>query len=184
MENMSAEHRQGLRVECHEVPHDAESVWVTDEVAIRLPAGVTFRDVDGYDVTMILDKFSEGIRPSEVHVRALDGSEPVDGAVMRRLRFAELVQTATARVLVDQESRMLFASKHDAPDETRTGGAIKPTDQALRSLSSKHRLATQLGFPPSQFVQSAMGLSRATAGYWIKLARERGFLERSDRGRG
>lgn len=55
-----------------------------------------------------------------------------------------------------------------------------PTDDTLRWVAHLYRLAVVVGNGPRKAVEEALSLPRATAGRWIALARERGFLGPSE----
>jgi len=58
-----------------------------------------------------------------------------------------------------------------------------PTDDNLKVVMVAYRLAYASGVPPLKHVEESLGLPRSTAGRWVKLARERGFLGAAEKGR-
>ena len=70
------------------------------------------------------------------------------------------------------------------PDEREPWGRRMPeglaaegrTDRVLRWVAHFYRLSFALHEPPTAAVQELMGVSRATAGRWVKAARGRGYL--------
>jgi transposase len=55
-------------------------------------------------------------------------------------------------------------------------GRKGPTDQALRMVGAVYRIAYLMGEPPTRAVAQTFQVPRSTAGRWVHLARERGFL--------
>ena len=154
---------------------------VTEQTALLLPQGMTFRDVhgSGYDVHLVLDLYAEGLRARSVEVMARDGSEPVDWAVFRRIRLTELVQAGAAVAMFGAPQS--GEDRHPVMPSHLATVWSEPTDDALRAVAEVHRLAGALGLPENRFVEEQLGLDRYKAGYWIKRARLRGFLAPSKR---
>ncbi len=55
-----------------------------------------------------------------------------------------------------------------------------PTDEALRWVAYLYRFALVMEEPPTATVERMLELPRSTAGRWVALARQRGFLEQSE----
>jgi hypothetical protein len=51
-----------------------------------------------------------------------------------------------------------------------------PTDQALKRAAAVYRMAHLMGLPPTETVAQDLELPRSTAGRWVSMARQRGFL--------
>lgn len=52
-----------------------------------------------------------------------------------------------------------------------------PIDETLQVAADVYRVSRVIGDPPAKAVAQAFQIPQRTATYWIKLARERGFLE-------
>lgn len=161
-----------------EVDYSKDGQWreVAPGVMVRVPAHVELT-VDDYRVAFELALFSEGLRPQSISVTAKNGAKPVDGAVLRGLRIAELTREAIESVVLpmaaDGETiEMLPVALVESKFTKR------PDDRSLLRLSQVFKLAQLLGVPPAKYVQEKFELPRSTAGYWIKLAREKGYLEK------
>ncbi|MDF9874807.1 hypothetical protein [Cellulosimicrobium cellulans] len=148
-----------------------------------LPMRVTALDVDGYDVAFELDATSEGVRPVEVRVRAREGASPVSGGVMRALRIAELSQGALEYVIHADGGGVLPGLPE--PELVREARDVGPTDRVLEQVALSYRVAQLVGHPTSKYIQARFSdAPKSTVGNWVRLARERGFLEPVEAGRG
>ena len=55
-----------------------------------------------------------------------------------------------------------------------------PTDEALKRVAAVYRVAHLMGLPPTESVAQTSSLARSTAGRWVGMARERGFLGKAE----
>lgn len=65
-------------------------------------------------------------------------------------------------------------SEHQAAHRAPRSGRV--TDEDLRAVADVYLAATARGEPPVLAVEKEIGKSRPTAGRWVMMARERGFL--------
>lgn len=151
---------------------------------VVVPQEVTALDVGGYDVRIVIDQMDNSLRAREITITAREGSAPVDGAVLRRLRMGEVIKSATMALpfAPPKDEIVNVGTIHASYTPSKDVQKFEsPTDDALKELSSLHRTASELGIPETQFVKKQMNLSNSHALYWIRLARKRGFLPPSKR---
>jgi hypothetical protein len=55
-----------------------------------------------------------------------------------------------------------------------------PTDEALKQVAAMYRVAHLMGLPPTGAVAQGLSLARSTAGRWVSMARQRGFLGKAE----
>lgn len=55
-----------------------------------------------------------------------------------------------------------------------------PTEEALRRAAWVYRTAHLMGLPPTESVSQDLDLPRSTAGRWVSMARQRGFLGKAE----
>lgn len=55
-----------------------------------------------------------------------------------------------------------------------------PTDEALKQVAAMYRVAHLMGLPPTESVAQGLSLARSTAGRWVSMARQRGFLGKAE----
>lgn len=100
---------------------------------------------------------------------------PVENALRAALKAVPgLVTDATGR-----DFRELW---QDMKPELETARSDGPTATNLAMVAELYRVARVLHEPPLTMIESSFGLPNRTASHWVKLARERGHLERSDAG--
>ncbi len=156
-----------------------------------LPAMFVARDVDGVDVTMVLDMVDEGIRPIEVRVSSRDTAMPVTGETLRRVRVAELFKIAVGAIINYDPERVEGTTRtrltpiavdvairiFDAPEPPNALPERPESREALlQRVATMYRAASVAGIPPQKFVLESFQVPRSTAGYWIAQARARGYL--------
>lgn len=119
-----------------------------------------------------------------------EDSEPITSEGLRKLPVAALITSAAQQVLwsgwysqdtgdgSEQDVTMIPAPP--VPDDIAEHG---PTTQALMHVARQYRLAHAAGMAPTNAVADRLGLSRSTAGRWVMLAREQGYLGATTSGR-
>jgi hypothetical protein len=55
-----------------------------------------------------------------------------------------------------------------------------PTEEALRRVAWVYQTAHLMGLPPTESVSQDLDLPRSTAGRWVSMARQRGFLGKAE----
>lgn len=148
---------------------------------------------DGLDIEiMVVALPAEGGSAGRPICTALKISRLADGPsitpeVLRKVPVTALIRFAarmSLRYIDESTGRTLGASDRrmtdDLADRLRAEG---PTDRTLKWVADIYRTATVLSVPPTKSVQDELELPRSTAGSWVALAREKGFLGRSE-GRG
>jgi len=144
---------------------------------------VTDDDFNGFlvEVEVVPDKGRLAAR--SVSVRQRPDGPPVTGEVIRSVPVAAFVRSAAtvverAEPVGDGVFQMLDAAlTEQAADEYRQAG---PTDRTLRAVAALYRLAYAVGDAPTKGVEQGLGLPRSTAGRWVAMARERGFLGQAE----
>lgn len=146
---------------------------------------MTAEDFEGFDVAVTVVPSDGRLVARSVEVRQRDGGPPVTGEVIRRVPVASLVRQAGGWVnFVEKfhpngrpavmKRRMI---DKEGVDRLRQAG---PTDEALDWVAYVYRVALVLGNPPTGSVENVFELARSTAGRWVALARERGFLGKAE----
>lgn len=151
---------------------------------VRVPADVVCEPGEygsPYHVKLKIDFSGGRLGCTELTVKAPDG-ETITGTALRVVPVASIVREA-ARLLVmggKQEPDYMRYYPY-TPDFDVSAG---PTEAALRGVAASYSVAYVLGEPPAKAVERDLGLPTSTAGRWIKLARDKGFLPiPADKGR-
>lgn len=124
-----------------------------------------------------------------VEVAQADDGPPVTADVLRVLPLNRIMVLAVEDLLFDVEvAKAAAEGKTDTTKMTPLSWVAPdpgsgPTDDNIKVVSIAYRIAYACGVPPTKYVEERMGLSRATAGRWIKAARDRGLLGQTDPGR-
>lgn len=154
----------------------------TFPAGLKVPTGITFTAGGylGYDVRLEITLQDGRFVCREVAVRQIDGGPPVTGDSLRDLAIHEMVRAAIRLAVVreehDEQGLRTFgdlAAQLQAPAGLAKQGA---TDETLRWVAQAYEVAYALNEPPTKSVQTALGVSRATAGRWVAEARRKGLL--------
>lgn len=150
---------------------------IADEVAV---------DDRLYSVAMTIDMTPDGLRPIEVKVTAQtdrDGVQRahVTGTVLREVPVLDITREAMV-------NRARIGSGH-AIDLQREGvgqfAAMKgggATDDLIRWVAYVYNWADVLAAGPLQTVAAQFEVSPATAGRWVRRARDKGLIPEVDHG--
>lgn len=148
---------------------------------------------DGLDIEIVVVALpAEGGRSGRPICTSLKISQLGDGRsitpeVLRKVPVTSLIRFAARMSLryVDETSgRASSASSRSMTKDLATQlRAEGPTERTLKWVADIYRTATVLSVPPTKSVQDELDLPRSTAGSWVALARQRGFLGVSE-GRG
>lgn len=115
----------------------------------------------------------------------------VTTTALRHLKLDQWVEAAipkavTRAVVVEDEdgrSGTLHAVDDQQREEFRRGwrkgGRRTLSDDVLRRVATTYRSAIAVGLPPTQAVAGEFGITRANAGQWVHVARQRGHLRPS-----
>lgn len=155
---------------------------------LAMPSTVTVvaEDLHGYDVEVEVVPLRGRLTAREVRVRQRENGPPVTSEVIRSVPVARLVQEAAAQVMSSSTSAegvttsIMRQLTEEHVEQLRAGG---PTDAALDWVAYLYRLSVAVGEPPTRTVEQVLGLPRSTAGRWVSLARQRGFLGRTESGK-
>lgn len=140
--------------------------WLTVAVRVSLTAEWN-HDLFEYTVTqLVVDEIPDGDR--------------VTSEVIREIPVGLLLRKATLRAILRGPHRTppIFRLSIDVSDDeiermVRQG----PKPETLRLVAHFYTVAKIIGLPPADFVTRHLSLKPRTASYWIKLARERGYLK-------
>ncbi|GGQ23713.1 hypothetical protein GCM10010140_62500 [Streptosporangium pseudovulgare] len=144
---------------------------------VLVPAEMTVSPGDGvgpYQVRLVIDVAGGRLGCTELTVTAQDGTT-ISSAALRGVPVASIVRSCARNLVMEghEGEGVITLEPHDVDVDVSAG----PTDEALRAVAASYSLAYALGEPPAKGVERELGLATSTAGRWIKLARERGFLE-------
>lgn len=143
-------------------------------------ASIEAGDVSGYDVHIQVVLNDGRYIATEVCVRQRDGGPPVTGEAIRRVPVANIIRRSLPGAVTwvaDKSDGVIRSTDAAMPENVTAHG---PTDEALTWVARAYRLALLLDMPPTKEVEASIGLPRSTAGRWVALARERGFLGPSE----
>jgi hypothetical protein len=113
---------------------------------------------------------------------ALDGGRYVVRSITCRARkrgavtsegVTDLPVAKILRIIVGRVLGNPLASGWGAPGQ---GARQGPTEDALKRVAAVYRMAHLMGLPPTESVAQDLSLPRSTAGRWVSMARQRGFL--------
>lgn len=113
----------------------------------------------------------------------VEGGRPVDSAGLRLVPVTNLVAAVVANFVWDVEPSEGGPQWTEFLNVAPADAAAGPTDDALRKAAIVYAVAYACGLPPTKTVMTNLGLARSTAGRWVTLARERGFLGPTTPGR-
>ena len=160
-----------------------EGAWVdvAPGIGIWSPLRVRDEDLEGYDVAVLVlaepatEHSAGSVSAAKLTVTQRPGGPPVTLAGIRSIPVGGLVRFAAVEEAreIERADGVIRTTARVAPDELADGG---PTSTALWWVAYVYRLALVVGDPPTKAVRDALGLSRSTAGRWVSLAREQGFL--------
>ncbi len=165
-------------------------VKIAPGIAAMSPSKWIVEDVSGFDVEIEIvalpaTRNSAGRFVCEsLKVTQRAGGAPVTSEAIRGVPVARLIRFIAAQscLSIDNSSGTSIGlsdrrlTKATA-EKLRSSG---PTDEALEWVARAYRTALVLGESPTKSIESAVGLSRSTAGRWVSLAREKGFLGASE----
>ena len=152
-------------------------------IGVRSPVQVVATDCAGYDVELAVEVVAGRFMATSVLVRQREGGPPVTSEGIRSIPVARLTKLAVAAhvMQVEEKDGVTTWTPMRMTDETaKRFRGEGPTDEALGWVARLYRLALLLGDPPVTAVEHGLGLPRSTAGRWVALARQRGFLGQAE----
>lgn len=161
---------------------------VAPGIYMDLPGTARFveLELDGslYDVAMVLNMTSEGVRPTEVTVTAHESGVPITGTTLRSLRVWETARTALFLGVNRGQQRTLDSGHTEikimegALSDEKVAALRRqgPTDESLEWVAYFYNLGGVIGLPPARQVEANLDLPRTTASKWIRRARAKGLL--------
>lgn len=169
-----------------EPERNARAVRIAPGIATESPIRWYVNDWEGYDLELdVTAEPAVGERAGHLFcqsltVRQREGGPPVTSEGIRAVPIATLVrQVASTEFLAIEEANDNAFALSDRTLDDQAVARIKregPTDEALRWVAFAYRIALVLGEPPTRAVEKGLRLPRSTAGRWVSLARERGYL--------
>ncbi|MDQ3464937.1 MAG: hypothetical protein M3500_09655 [Actinomycetota bacterium] len=157
--------------------HLARPIPVAPGMAGPPVATLPAKDYRGYDVEVGIAFDGSRYVVQRIAVQQRDGGPPVTTESLRDIPVAGLLRTLMPSLLwklTEHPDGSSTLSELDgwSEDTTRHG----PTDEALGLVAQIYRMAYICGDRPTKAVEDNLNLPRSTAGRWVALARERGFL--------
>ncbi len=108
--------------------------------------------------------------------RARDGGLPITSELIRRIPVQRMVNEAVGwavELWMDGKIREVVM-----PEELRASLVNQgPTDETLTWVARIYIMAEAAGLKPAQSVKESLKIPISTAGYWIRRAKDRGFME-------
>jgi hypothetical protein len=154
-------------------------------LAVESPIQLNVEDWEGFDLELLVAAVPpDGDRTGRVvcqslTVRQRAGGPPVTTEVIRSVPVARLTRGVVAEHWQTVDVREHEVSFADARLTEEIAARLReqgPTRESLTWVARAYRLALVLGDPPTQAVERGLGLPRSTAGRWVALARQEGFL--------
>lgn len=148
-------------------------------LTIRLPAQIEAgpgESVGPYSLTLTIDMVNGRIGCTSLTVRPEEG-KTITGTDLRAIPVATIVRMATATLVHETTGGgegYVTVTPYTPPEINVRAGA---TDEALRFVAASYSLAYALGEPPAKAVERDLGIATSTASKWIRLAREKGYLD-------
>lgn len=141
-----------------------------------------------YEIEMEVRVEDGAPRCHELRVSRREGGPPITGEGLRRLPLGRILERAAplaARVRTGRKRGPVVRTVRTHDDirdfyaEWRLSKHRRPRsvdDELLRRVAEVYRAAQRRGDPPTATVAQVLHGSRSSAGRWVMLARERGFL--------
>ncbi len=161
-------------------------LWLTLPMRVR----VTNADFNGLNVVLTIDRVDRKLTAVGIEV-----ATGINAAVLRKLAPQDLVRSLVQHAVsvqtvkpahVDEDGRQwwtLFGGMFAGVTEesARTIRLEGPTDANVKKAAELYALAAALDAPPTKHVATTLGLPLSTAGFWVRRARDLGYLPETDR---
>jgi hypothetical protein len=147
----------------------------------RIEAAVTADEVD-FEMHVVVEFDGTRYRCTELTCRQPDGkSAPITTEGLREVAVAEIVAAVaySGAALFERGTTGKGAVTFTPFRGDNVRAAIEaggPTDDVLQAVAFLYRFGFALGSAPTKYVQGSLKIPRSTAGRWIAMARERGYL--------
>lgn len=167
------------------VPPDARLVPLGP--ALRVPTPLIVTLIDGYQVVARVEPevLAGRLLITDLQVTRLPGGTPVTVDGIRNLPLAAMVHAAGVYVRDEpgdgpEDDPALLNSEHLTPENVARMTKAGPTPETLYAVAFVYRRAVATSEPPTRAIEEAFQLSRSKAGRWIALARDAGYLGKSE----
>ncbi|HSJ43840.1 MAG TPA: hypothetical protein VK923_04055 [Euzebyales bacterium] len=140
---------------------------------------------DGFAYVVTLTVVHNGDRyvVERMECAQTDSGPPVDSSGLRIIPVAQLVSQAVVPYVWRGEPGERGSKWAPFVGASRDDAANGPTDEALRKVAVVYAVTYAVGQAPVKKVTEVFGVPRSTAGRWVTMARERGFLGPTTPGR-
>lgn len=95
---------------------------------------------------------------------------PIQGIVR------EMIRESSERIINTGTGKRVAARWARSDADIARLRAAGPVDETLQIVADVYRVSQAIGDPPAKSVAQGLQIPQRTATYWVKLARERGFL--------
>lgn len=143
--------------------------WLTSSVGVNIEGEW---DQEAYEYRIV-----------KLAVHADKDGDQITSELIRDIPVGQLFRSAIRRaVLIDNKGWRTWQVFNSAfpPEELARLVKQGPKPETLRRVSQLYRVAKMMGEPPAGYVTAVFGIPPRTASHWIKLARERGYLDVDD----
>jgi hypothetical protein len=171
-----------------EAAPDAVLVPLGPGMVVESPQIATY-DWKGYDLELVVTAEPAGedrvgrFVCSSLTMRAQPGGPPVTSEAIRSVPVSTMVKRAGARTWQTVEfinGAMSLTDARLTPEMVERLRLRGPVDESLQWVARIYRSALVFGDPPTRAVEATLGLPRSTAGRWVSMARDKGFLGASE----
>jgi hypothetical protein len=143
-----------------------DSTWVTQ---------VHGEDVElDYSANIVLDGRRYVI--DDLHIRRRPGGPAVTGELIRKIPVHHIMRRAVVDATEYRENGQVSQIRLTDSDLKRIVGN-GPTDETLQWVARLYVSGELAGIAPAKNVRSILEIPTSTAGYWIRRAKDRGFLD-------
>jgi len=173
--------RLSLQLDLRTIPPVVTAVTAERGLTAKALRDLPLARLANYAAIGVLAAYGAGPLRDELWPRlAADGSgfelRPDEPLAMLDFSVDDETAQATARVLIEE-----LARRHSGAPPRTPRNVV--SDELLERVAHVYGEALSAGRPPKKAVRVAEGVSEATAGRYVKRARERGFLAPTVRGK-
>lgn len=159
---------------------DSKTVQLTRHLTgpDRISAVIDYRKQ--YSATMTFRAAGGRYELRELTFSAPDGADALTATSVNALPVATLSSDlvaieAMAAVKWGDETRV--ETERRMKNKTDLGKRPRPTNDMLELVAVEYEHCQVVGWPPIKRLEGLLGLPKRTAAHWVRLARDRGFLD-------